>query len=220
MNNNKSMYKIVLIGDSGVGKSSLAYWLLQNRRCLDFSSTIGAAYMVKDIQIPILSKDGILEDKEIKLQIWDTAGQERYRSIAKMYYKNTAGCVCVFDLTNRESFVNLNYWLKDYREITYGKNTAMIIVANKADIPKSSWQVTEDDIIKLSEANSCNYVYTSCMDGLGIKNAFQILGISVYNRDTVTESGNDIMVNEEKTGIITDLANRTKNIYNKDKCCF
>ena len=175
----KNVYKIVLIGDSGVGKSSIAYWLLQNRRCLDFSSTIGASFLAKELCVTIKNNDGHEENTIINLHVWDTAGQERFRSIARMYYKNTAGCVCIFDLTSRESFINLNYWLRDYKENDYNSTTTIILIANKSDFPEENWKVSMKEIIDFANANDCSYFFTNCINGDGIQKAFKLLGKTI-----------------------------------------
>lgn len=170
MNNNG--YKIVMIGDSGVGKSSLVFWILHNKAIPDTWPTIGAAFNIKEITV---------NSKKIKFNIWDTAGQERFRSIAKMYYKNTIGCMCVFDITNRVSFNNLKYWISDYHENNNNPYCALIIVANKCDHDKSQWQVTEPELKEFANENNCNYIYTSCITGENTPQSFQKLAESIMN---------------------------------------
>src|SRR5437870_2332915 len=95
------VFKIILIGDSGVGKSSILY-RLSDDKFSDVTSTIGVDYKTKIMNI---------DNKNIKLMIWDTAGQERFRAITSSYYRNVHGAILVYDITNRESFNNLHKWI-------------------------------------------------------------------------------------------------------------
>lgn len=161
--------KIVLIGDAGVGKTSMVYWFINKKALQNTNNTIGAAFSATEIKI---------NDRNFKINIWDTAGQERFRSIAKMYYKNTIGCLCVFDLTNRDSFKSLEYWIDDYKHNYYCGNIdetsyKIVIVANKCDYAKGEWVVSEKEVSKFAIEHDCDYIYTSSATGLNIIEAFQ-----------------------------------------------
>lgn len=99
------MYKVVLIGDCNVGKTSLLLRFSDNIFNENPFSTIGVDFKIKTLKV---------DDKIIKMQIWDTAGQERYRSISQAYFRNTHGCIAVYDITNRESFESLKEQVKTY----------------------------------------------------------------------------------------------------------
>lgn len=172
---NTMAHKIVLIGDSGVGKSSMLTWLLYQRAENPKSATIGAAFFTKEFAI---------DNKKIKFNIWDTAGQERFRSVAKIYYRNTVGCFAVFDITNYESFVSLKNWIVDYLKEN-NDNVNIIIIANKSDMDKRYWEVKEADIIKLSNEYMCNYLLTSCINGLNIEEAFYSMGKAIINKNII-----------------------------------
>ncbi|XWV26615.1 Rab family GTPase [Tupanvirus soda lake] len=159
----RSGNKIVLIGDSGVGKSSLVYWFMYGKSTPMICPTIGAAFCTKEI---------IYQGNKVKFNIWDTAGQERFRSLVKMYYKGTCGCVCVFDITNKSSFLSLDYWINDYAEHCTDENNKIIIVANKCDHDKSKWCVDEEEIKKIANKYNCDYVLTSCINGQGVNQVF------------------------------------------------
>ena len=102
--------KVVLIGESGVGKTSIISRYIQNQFSAVLMSTTGASFATKTIYLE--------EQKQsIKFEIWDTAGQERYRALAKVFYKNAAACILVYDITRRTSFKELkNYWIKEIKE--------------------------------------------------------------------------------------------------------
>lgn len=114
---------MVLIGDSGVGKSNLLSRFTRNEFNLDSKSTIGVEFATRSIQV-----DG----KTIKAQIWDTAGQERYRAITSAYYRGAVGALLVYDTTKEQTFANCERWLKELREHA-DKNIVIMLVGNKID---------------------------------------------------------------------------------------
>ncbi len=149
--------KIVLIGDSGVGKSSILQRYIMNVNCdmpsIDtfnrLESTIGAAYYT-------------LQLERNKLQIWDTAGQERFRSICPIYFRGSSGCICTFDVTNRDSFDNIDYWIGSYRNVI--SNSNILLLANKTDYPVSKWQVDYSEILAKSHDLDCEFICTSAIN--------------------------------------------------------
>lgn len=167
--------KIVVVGDSGVGKTSLVNWYMYQNSDPRIEPTIGAAFFVKDVEI-IDSKAQIT--KKVKLQIWDTAGQERYRSIVKIYYRNATGCVCVFDITNRNSFTNLAYWIRSYREAVGDQGKNIIVLANKCDLPSDMWAISKAELETFSNGESCSYFLTTSRTGHNINLAMELLAES------------------------------------------
>ena len=111
------IFKIVLLGDSGVGKSNLVFRFTKNEFNKDSKSTIGVEFATKTVQIE--------DDKLVKAQIWDTAGQERYRSIASSYYRGAVGALLVNDVTDRNSFNHVPMWLKEVEENVVEKMVAI-----------------------------------------------------------------------------------------------
>lgn len=150
--------KIVIIGDSGVGKTSIVRRYLMNinssvPKIKDFDrveSTIGAAYYT--IQLD-----------QNKLQIWDTAGQERFRSICPIYFRGSSGCVCVFDVCNRNSFLNVDYWVRSFKECVSDKNHNILLLANKTDYPVDQWQLSLDEILSKACSLECHFILTSAI---------------------------------------------------------
>lgn len=169
--NNKYGYKIVLIGDSGVGKTSLIHRFIHDQPLLSSHPTIGASFLTKEINI---------NNKKIKFSIWDTAGQERFRSMVKMYYKNVCGCLCLFDVSNKTSFVNVIYWLHDYIKEN-DIESKIIIVGNKCEVDRSEWAVTEQDVKRLADQFQCDYIFTSSMTGHNINELFYKLGSQILD---------------------------------------
>lgn len=161
MSNN---YKVVFVGDSSVGKTSIIYWL-QNKmhKITDFDATIGASFAIVKMNYKI---------NEVKLHIWDTAGQERYRSLIKIYYRNSVCCICVFDVTNLDSYRHVSYWLDEYTKYNINKHF-IYLFANKCDIPETMWQITKDDINKFAQEKNIKLYYTSAINGKNIEIAFK-----------------------------------------------
>jgi small GTP-binding protein len=159
------IYKIILIGDSSVGKTSLVHQFIYNKMP-DEDCTIGGSFFRKDFST---------EDRNIKFEIWDTAGQERFKSLAKAYYRGTNGCICVFDITNRTSFLNLNFWLDDYTTNNANINKKVLIVANKCDAELKKWQVDKDEIKTICDKFNCPHIFVSCVKKQNVNEVFLTL---------------------------------------------
>jgi Ras-related protein Rab-11A len=115
---------VVLIGDSGVGKSNLLSRFTRNEFNLDSKSTIGVEFATRSIQV---------DSKTIKAQIWDTAGQERYRAITSAYYRGAVGALLVYDISKHQTYENVNRWLKELRDHA-DSNIVIMLVGNKSDL--------------------------------------------------------------------------------------
>ncbi|KAK5800113.1 hypothetical protein VI817_002325 [Penicillium citrinum] len=115
---------LVLIGDSGVGKSNLLSRFTRNEFNLDSKSTIGVEFATRSIQV---------DSKTIKAQIWDTAGQERYRAITSAYYRGAVGALLVYDISKHQTYENVNRWLKELRDHA-DSNIVIMLVGNKSDL--------------------------------------------------------------------------------------
>ncbi|KAI0226081.1 Rab GTPase ypt31, partial [Massospora cicadina] len=118
------LFKVVLIGDSGVGKSNLLSRFTRDEFNLESKSTIGVEFATRNVQV---------EGKSIKAQIWDTAGQERYRAITSAYYRGAVGALLVYDVTKHNTFENVNRWLKELRDHAES-HIVILLVGNKCDL--------------------------------------------------------------------------------------
>ena len=143
--------KIVLLGDSHVGKSSIITRLISQTFFDHNESTIGASY-----------HHFILND--ITLDIWDTAGQEKYRSITPMYYRNAKVALIIFDVTNEKSYKSVAYWLK---ELKYSGNYKIYVIGNKVDLLNGKFKSFDDDLNE-----NRNIYYTSAKSNIGITELF------------------------------------------------
>ena len=119
------MFKVVLIGESNTGKTSLLARFADNVLICQYQCTIGIDFKTKTLQ---------LDDRIVKLQIWDTAGQERFRAISKAYYRKANGCLAVFDVTRLESLINLESQITQFKEQAPEAMDNIILVGNKSDL--------------------------------------------------------------------------------------
>jgi small GTP-binding protein len=203
--------KVVLIGDSGVGKSTLMLWLLNNKFTPNIQPTIGASFCIKEM---------VIDNEQIKLHIWDTAGQERFRSVAGMYYKNTSGCICVFDVTDRRSFLSLNYWLIEYEKNNIDKEYAIILVANKCDKNPWLWEVQREEIDYWAEQRNLPIVYTNCLTGENVHNVFNLLAkliVQIKKDNKNLDKHNFISLHDLKVSETTSSDYCSANTY-LEKC--
>ena len=118
------LFKIVLIGDSGVGKSNLLLRYTKDQFKINSQSTIGVEFATRSIQI---------DDQYVRAQIWDTAGQERYRAITNAYYRNAVGALLIYDISKRNTFENINRWYGELKEHA-DHNIVVLLVGNKCDL--------------------------------------------------------------------------------------
>ena len=154
--------KILLIGDSHVGKTSLLLKYVDDFFPEEHIATIGIEYKDK-----IINKDGY----NIRLQIWDTAGQERFNSITKNIYRNTNGVLFVYDVTNRKSYNSMKNWIKDTEKID--KDIKGIILANKIDLEER--EVNTDELEELGNKMNMKFLETSAKENINVKEAFILL---------------------------------------------
>jgi len=165
------LYKVVLIGDSGVGKSNLLSRFTRNEFNLETKSTIGVEFATRSIQA-----DG----KTIKAQIWDTAGQERYRAITSAYYRGAVGALLVYDIAKNVTFKNVERWLAELRENAAG-NIVIMLVGNKSDL-RHLREVPTETAKEFSEKNSLLFIETSALDSSNVEQAFQNILTEIYHQ--------------------------------------
>ncbi len=159
--------KLLLIGDSCVGKTSLLLRFCDNFFPESHMATIGVEFKEKIITI---------NDKNYKIHLWDTAGQERYSSLTKNFYKHAQGIIFVYDVNNIESFQNLKNWIKnpDYEK----RNLKIIIVGNKIDLKK---EISTDDLKRLANRYSCKYFEVSAKNNINVNSIFESITEEIIN---------------------------------------
>ncbi|KAL7688438.1 putative small GTP-binding protein [Plasmopara halstedii] len=207
------LFKIVLIGDSGVGKSNLLSRFTRNEFNLESKSTIGVEFATKSI---------VAEGKTIKAQIWDTAGQERYRAITSAYYRGAVGALLVYDITKHGTFENVERWLKELRDHA-DANTVIMLVGNKSDL-RHLRAVSTEEAMAFAEKNNLAFIETSALEATGVDTAFQRILTEIYklmsrktiqaeeNATATLPTGNSIAITAENTS-------ETQKKKKKSSCC-
>ncbi|KAH9260672.1 hypothetical protein BASA81_001139 [Batrachochytrium salamandrivorans] len=163
-----NQFKVLTIGDSGVGKSSIIHRFAND----DFSDsslpTVGIDYKIKALQVPNRSPDS--GSHSVKLSLWDTAGQERFRTITKSYFRGSHGMLLVYDVTDRTSFANCQEWIRCVEE-SEGQDCIVFLVANKMDHP-GKHEVTDDEGVALADDFGVQFFKTSAKRDVGITQLF------------------------------------------------
>ncbi|ABO94510.1 predicted protein [Ostreococcus lucimarinus CCE9901] len=155
------LFKIVLVGDSGVGKSNLLSRFTRNEFCLESKSTIGVEFATRTIE---------LQNKIIKAQIWDTAGQERYRAITSAYYRGAVGALLVYDVTSGDTYDNIEKWLSELRDHA-DASIVIMLVGNKCDL--EHLRVTEAATAQqFAEKEGLMFIETSALNATNVEHAF------------------------------------------------
>lgn len=172
-NNYDYLYKIVVIGDSGVGKSQLIERYARNTFNFESKSTIGVEFSTKEITI---------DRTKIKLQLWDTAGQERYRAITSAYYRGAVGVILCFDITKKVSFDNIfkeNGWLKEAQ--TNNTDAEYVLIGTKIDL-KHIQDVSYNTASEFAKSQHFDYFETSSLNNTGIDDMFFNLVGKILNK--------------------------------------
>ncbi|KAJ2851797.1 ras GTPase [Coemansia brasiliensis] len=165
------LFKLLLIGDSGVGKSCLLLRFADDTYTESYISTIGVDFKIRTIE---------LDGKVVKLQIWDTAGQERFRTITSSYYRGAHGIIVVYDVTDTETFSNVKQWLQEIdRYASEGVNK--LLVGNKSDLEdKRAVDFTEAQ--EFAKSLNISFLETSAKDSTNVENAFLTMAKQIKDR--------------------------------------
>ncbi len=167
MSNNQEydyLFKLLLIGNSSVGKSSLLVRFVDDIWEENFVPTIGVDFKLKTLEV---------NGKKVKLQIWDTAGQERFKNITASYYRGGNGVLVVYDITDRDSFTNLTSWLIEI-EKNANKNVFKLLIGNKNDL-ESERKVTFNEGKEFADSNGMKFIETSAKTADKVYEAFELL---------------------------------------------
>lgn len=167
------LFKLVLIGDSGVGKSCLLLRFADDNFTDSYISTIGVDFRFRTITI---------DKKVVKLQIWDTAGQERFRTITSAYYRGADGIIMVYDVTNQESFEHVEEWLSEVDRYA-NEGTAKLLVGNKADLVEER-RVSEETAQRFAEKLGIPFLETSAKTATNVDAAFLTMAKELIKQRT------------------------------------
>ena len=179
-----------MIGNAYVGKTALIMKFVNKTIQQQYEETVGAAFHTFQTKY---------EDKQYTVQVWDTAGQEKYRSLGPVYYRNSSAAIVVFDITERQSFLDVDSWIENFRSST-GPKPLIFIVANKADL-ESTHRIDEVEIQQYAEKNGYQYFITSALTGLNVDFLFQSVSeqvIKLGNQGLTTTTTVSKKLNDEK----------------------
>lgn len=165
------LYKIVLIGDSGVGKSNLLSRFTRDEFIVDSKSTIGVEFATRSVTV---------DNKIIKAQLWDTAGQERYKAITSAYYRGAVGALVIYDITSGTSFNNVNKWLTELHEHA-PSNISIMLVGNKSDL-RHLRSVSTDEAKTCAAKQGMSFIETSALDNTNVVHAFESIVENIYRQ--------------------------------------
>lgn len=199
-------FKITILGDIAVGKTSILSRYMTNEFNPAYRATVGVEFQVKNLR---------LDNNKVSLKIWDTCGEERYKSITRQYYRNTNGALLVFDLTNPKSLERMNDWLMDLKSENQS-DVVIFLVGNKSDSKDKILQLSSDGK-KFASNNNIPYAEVSAKTGAGIANLFE----AVARKMVVVAENKDENENEtvEKKGVVQIEKMYEKKSKDKGGCC-
>ena len=201
------IFKIILIGSSSVGKSSILQRYIQKVFNESYSCTIGVDFFMKSLDIG---------DKSIKMQLWDTAGTEKFRSITTGYYRGANAAFIVFDLTSKQSFECLNEWIENYYKYSDPNSEKnVVLIGNKCDLVDRR-EITQEEIDKFIKDNNIMYYETSAKTGQNIDECFYFIAEKL-----VKEFENKENEEEKRTNLINNdnLKEGSVDLIGNKKCC-
>jgi len=216
----EQLYKIVVTGDSNVGKTNIITRFTSNEFSVESKPTIGVEFGHADVKV--------VDNTTIKVQIWDTAGQERFKAITRGYYRGSVGALIVFDITKASSFRNVDKWLQELLEHSF-REIVVMLVGNKSDL-RASREVSTEDAKRYAQKNNLLYIETSALDGENIQQAFQLTVQEIYERKKQDQKKNPVGSNPTTTNddrpnapvgerIVLKPEDPKKNPPKKGGCC-
>ena len=202
-------FKIIVLGDSGVGKTNIIYRYIKDTFNTYSKATVGVEYLVKTFRV---------NNDIIKLEIWDTAGQERYKSITSAYYRGSLGALLVYDITRLSTFEDIEKWMKEICDKVKG-SLKLMLIGNKSDLIKDR-KVSKEMALDKAKLLNIPLMETSALNSENIQKAFENILKEIY-KEFKKEKG------KEKNflysgGIKLDLSDTQKNIEKEKKyrkCC-
>ena len=190
--------KIMIVGETLVGKTSLIRRYTKNKFGGDYLATIGIDFQYKFLDI---------NNKKIKVELWDTAGQERFKSIAKNYFQSSDGLLIVYDITDKKTFEKLDDWFEQIKE-NAPENSKLVLVGNKSDLGGKR-EIPIEEGQKFSEKNKVKFFETSAKDGTNVNSVFEML-----TNDIINDEGGFATRNKRSSQVL-----KKKNMTAEKKSC-
>ena len=197
------IFKVLLLGNSNVGKSSLFLRFVDDIWNDTFVPTIGVDFKIKTFDI---------DEKKIKMQIWDTAGQERFKNIIASYYRGAHGILLIYDVTDKDSFKNLNNWLIEI-EKNASKNVLKVLIGNKSDL-EDKRVITFNHGKDFADTYGLKFIETSAKKNLNVNEAFETLG-----RELMQASEDKKITKQKQNKKISVAKVQDLNVEKKGGCC-
>ena len=205
------LYKILVMGDSGVGKSSLLMRFVDGIFTENMQTTIGVDFLIKTMKY---------NDKKIKFQLWDTAGQERFKSLTKAHFRGAHAIIIAFDLTRLDSFINVQKWINEisiYNET--GHDKYIIIVGTKCDMI-SERRISSENLETFKKSSNIKYMETSAKMDIGVCDIFIDLCKSLLANNIPIEHNKKISNSILLNAIRTKSSEKNKIIDSSNVCCY
>ncbi|KAK4509669.1 uncharacterized protein ATC70_006971 [Mucor velutinosus] len=178
----KVLLKVIILGDSGVGKTSLMNQYVNKKFSGQYKATIGADFLTKEVMV---------DDKLVTMQIWDTAGQERFQSLGVAFYRGADCCVLVYDVNNNKSYESLGQWHDEFLVQASPRdpdNFPFVVLGNKVDVDESKRMVSQKRAMAFSQAKgNIPYFETSAKDAINVEQAFQTIAKNALQQETDVE---------------------------------
>ena len=189
--------KLLVVGDSSVGKTNFVMRLINNEFSKNYMTTSGIDLKTTDIEI---------KNKKIHIQLWDTAGQEKYKAITKNLFLKVMGALIIYDITNEASYNNLKAWVKLIKEES-GKHMQLIILGNKSDL-NDQRKISKDEAINYAKEQNIEYIETSSKTGENVKKAVTMICENILENKELNDSSSFVLDN---SSFLTDKR--------KKRCC-
>ena len=202
-NSYEFIFKVLLLGNSNVGKSSLFLRFVDDIWNDTFVPTIGVDFKIKTLEI---------DDKKIKMQIWDTAGQERFKNIIASYYRGAHGILLIYDITDKDSFKNLQNWLIEI-EKNANKNVLKVLIGNKSDLEEKR-VITINEGKEFADTYGLKFIETSAKKNRNVNEAFETLG-----REIMAANSDKKLSKTKQNKTISVSSAQDLNVSKKGGCC-
>ena len=197
------LFKIILVGDTSVGKTNIINKYIKNEFREDFYATIGVEFSHKKF---------VVDNHKIKAQIWDTAGQERYKAITRAYYKGAKGAFIVYDITRKETFDDVDKWRNELIS-SCNKEVTIMLIGNKCDL-EDQREISKEQGEEKAKSFGFSFLETSAFSGENLENGFKMLIEEIYQKYKVEQRGSDDI---NLNGVAEEI--KIGKMKKKKKCC-